>query len=286
MPTESTADEYRRTSQAFWQKMATNWEQHDGVIREATRPVSEWLVAQVDPQPGQTLLDLAAGAGETGFLAVERLGPDGRLISSDFAPNMVEVAQKRAAERGIVNADFRVLDAEQLALEDMSVDAVVCRFGYMLVADPALALRETRRVLRTGGRLAFSVWAGPQHNPWMTIPGSVMVQRGHMPPPAAPDAAATPGMFSLGDPQRITTLVEQAGFAPAIEQLPITLHFADADELWAFVSQAQGAIALLIAKLDEQERGIIRAAIEERAADFLVDGAYALPGMSLNVSAS
>lgn len=150
------------------------------VLWEATRPVSEWLVDRLAAQPGQTILELAAGAGETGFLAAARLGDQGRLISSDFAPQMVESATRVAAELGVTNAEFRVLDAERLELDDASVDGVICRFGYMLMAEPGRALRESRRVLRDAGRLVFSVFGEPQRNPWMTVARRVMVERGHL----------------------------------------------------------------------------------------------------------
>jgi ubiquinone/menaquinone biosynthesis C-methylase UbiE len=132
---------------------------------EIDREVSEWLVERVDPRPGQTLLELAAGTGETGFLAADRLGQDGRLISSDFSPQMARAAERVAAELGILNADFRVLDAERIELDDASVDGVFCRFSYMLVGEPLQALRETRRVLRPGGSVAFSTWGEGTRNP-------------------------------------------------------------------------------------------------------------------------
>jgi ubiquinone/menaquinone biosynthesis C-methylase UbiE len=88
-----------------------------------------------------------------------------RLISSDFSPTMLDEARKRGAERGIENVEYEVIDAVKIELEDDSVDGVLCRFGYMLMHDAEAALAETRRVLRPGGRVAFSVWASPERNP-------------------------------------------------------------------------------------------------------------------------
>jgi ubiquinone/menaquinone biosynthesis C-methylase UbiE len=110
---------------------------------------------------------------------------------------MVESAARVAAELGITNAQFRVLDAECLELDDGSVDGVICRFGYMLMAEPSRALHESRRVLRDDGRLVFSVFGEPERNPWMTLAQEVMVERGHFPPPD-PDE---PGLLSLGSPE-------------------------------------------------------------------------------------
>jgi SAM-dependent methyltransferase len=273
---------YRHRSYELWQHMAGGWERGRAVLWETTRPVSEWLVDRLALQPGQTILELAAGAGETGFLAARRLGDHGRLISSDFAPRMVETARRVADELGITNAEFRVLDAERLELEDASVDGAICRFGYMLMADPGRALRETRRVIRRGGRLAFSVFGEPERNPWMTVARGVMVERGHLPPPD-PDE---PGLFSLRDPDRIGALLTGARFAHSeVEEMAIAFRFDDADSLWTYTSELQGPIALAIAKLDDEQGQLVRPAIEEGYATFRKNGGYELPGLVLNVLA-
>ena len=168
-------DEYRRTSRDIWERMAPGWEDRRDWVWEASRSVGEWMVDRLCPQRGQTLLELAAGAGDTGFAAVARLGGDGRLISTDFSSRMIQAAQRRAAELGLDNVEFRAMDAERMDLGDDSVDGVLCRWGYMLMADPQTALRETRRVLRDKGRLVFSVWAAPEHNLWASVPARVLV---------------------------------------------------------------------------------------------------------------
>jgi ubiquinone/menaquinone biosynthesis C-methylase UbiE len=271
----------RRTRYEEWQEMAPRWERGRELLWESTRPVSEWLVARLDAQPGQTILDLAAGTGETGFLAAGRLGPGGRLISSDLSPGMVEAAERVAAVLGVVNAEFRVLDAEHLELEDDAVDGVLCRFGYILRGDPPPALREIRRVLRPGGRLAFSAWAERERNPWMTVPSEVMAERGHL----GPRTAAEIRLSERRNPEAIAGLVREAGFAePEIEEMPVAYRFADAEELWYFVSELRGPVALALDRLDEAERAAVRRGIEARATP-VPGGGYELGGISLNVVA-
>ncbi len=275
-------DEYKHRSYELWQQMASRWEQGRDVLWATFRPTSEWLVDRVALEPGQTLLDLAAGTGETGFLAAGRLGDRGRLICSDFAPEMIEAARRTAEALGISNVEFKVLDAERLKLANASVDAVVCRFGYMLMRDPGVALRETRRVLRGGGRLAFSVFGEPQDNPWMTVARDVMARRGHLPPPDP----AEPGLFSLSDPKRLRALLTEADFAGSqIQEMTVDFRFADADALWGYTSELQGPIALAIARLDDDERMAVRAAIEDGFAGFRTSDGYELPGRVLNVLA-
>ena len=186
---------YRETSLQTWDEMAPGWEDRREWLLSITGPINEWLVEQGDPQPGQTILDVAAGTGDLGFLAAERVGESGKVLCTDFSSEMVEAARRNGERRGLSNVEYRVLDAEQMDFEDDSVDGVLSRWSYMLMADPAAALRETRRVLRDGGTLAFAVWQTPDRNPWAAIPGMTLVQRGHMPPPEP----GAPGMFAMGE---------------------------------------------------------------------------------------
>jgi ubiquinone/menaquinone biosynthesis C-methylase UbiE len=274
--------ERRRRSLELWQRMAAPWERRRELSWRFTRPVSEWLVDRVDAKPGETILELAAGTGETGFLAARRIGSKGRLISSDFAPEMVRAAERVASELGIANVEFRVLDAERLELDDASADAVLCRFSFMLIDDPLRALSETRRVLRPGGRLAFSTWGAPARNPWMTLPASLMIERGLM----EPFSSEGPGVFSMPDADTVVPLLRKTGFDEIeIEEMELGWRFDGPDELWTLVSELQGPIALAIATLADEERRAVRATLERRAAEFATEGGYELPGLSLNIVA-
>ena len=176
-----------------------------------------------------------------------------------------------------------MLDAERIALDDDAVDGVLCRWGYMLMADPAAALAETRRVLRQGGRLACAVFSGPEENPWAALPARVLEERGHMPPAGG----SGPGILALADHPRLRVLLAGAGLSePRIDRVPLTWRFADPGDYWAYLTEAAGAIAMVLARLDDAERARVRALIAEGAAPFAGDGGIALPGVSLVVSAS
>jgi ubiquinone/menaquinone biosynthesis C-methylase UbiE len=108
------------------------------------------MLRELAPREGDTVLELAAGVGETGFDAAALIGERGRLISTELSPAMLDAARRRGAERGIHNVEYRVVDAERNELDGDSVDGVLCRFGYMLMADPAAALAETRRARGLG----------------------------------------------------------------------------------------------------------------------------------------
>jgi SAM-dependent methyltransferase len=276
-------EEYRRTSLENWQTMAAGWERRRADIEKFARPVTEWLVRAIDPQPGDTVLELAAGPGDVGYAAVPLLGAEGRLISSDFSSEMVEVARRRAGELGLERVENRVLDALEIALEDDSVDGVLCRFGYMLMPDPERAVGETRRVLRPGGRLALAVWSTPERNPWISIAGRILAGLGLAPPPA-PDE---PGMFVLADEQRLRGLLEDAGFeVERIEEIPLLLEYDDVDDYVSAARETGGMFARLWSAATDEQREAIRAGLVEGFVPFAVDGGYELPAVAVGAAAS
>src|SRR5919112_1007976 len=273
--------DYSRASHAVWEAMAPGWDERHAYLEEIARPVTDRMLERLDPSPGDGILELAAGTGVAGFSAAALVGPTGRVIVSDFADAMVEVASRRARELGLDNVECRVLDAENLDLPDGSVDGVICRWGYMLMADPAAALRETRRVLRAGGRVACAVFAGPEQNPWVALPSRVLQQRGHIPPPEA----GAPGILALADSDRLRRLFTEAGFAePAIEAVPFGFRFAGIDDYWEFLNDAAGAIAMVLGRLDQEERERIRGEIAAQLGPFGSSGEIEFPATSLVVS--
>lgn len=275
--------EFRRAAHNVWEAMAPGWDERHTYFEEMARPVTERMLERLEPAHGETILELAAGTGVVGFAAAALVGPNGRVIVSDFSQAMAEVAQRRAEELGLENVECRLLDAERLELPDDAVDGVLCRWGYMLMADPAAALAETRRVLRPGGRLSSAVFAGPDQNPWAALPSQVLREHGHMP---AADAGA-PGILALADRDRLGHLFAEAGFAqPRIEEVAFTLRFADPDDYWAFLTEAAGAIAMVLARLDDDEREHVRRQTTEQVARFRRPEAIVLPAVSLVASAS
>jgi SAM-dependent methyltransferase len=276
-------DTYREQSLETWGLMAPGWEARREWLMGITGLVNNWLVEKVDPQPGQTVLEVAAGTGDLGFLVAQRIGEGGRVISSDFSPEMVDVARRQGEARGVSNVEYRVLDAESMDLEDDSVDAVVCRWGYMLMADPAAALRETRRVLRDGGQLAFAVWMTPDRNPWAALPGMTIVERGHMPPPEP----GAPGIFGMGDPDRIRKLVAEGGFGePQLEEITFEFHYPDADDAWDALVRLAGPLARVVRALPEDEQRATREAIIQKMEPYRQsDGSYVEPAATWGVLA-
>ncbi len=271
-------DEYRAASRERWAAVAGGWGTHRRVMQGAAEPVSQWMVEAITPQPGHRVLELAAGPGDTGFLAAELIAPGGTLISSDAVPEMVDQARARATELGVTNVEFATIDAEWIDLATADVDGVLARWCYMLLADPATALRETRRVLRPGGRLALAAWARPEDNPWAAVPAGELVAIGAVEPPDLDQ----PNMFAFRDPQQIVELLENAGFEDiVVEQIPISFSFASLDDWWDVQLDLSTSLSRGVGALTPAQRDDLRDAIDARLQQHVADdGSVVLPGLT------
>jgi ubiquinone/menaquinone biosynthesis C-methylase UbiE len=277
--TTATIEEQRAAMLQIAEAIAPTWERRRADIEKVATPVREWMLRALGAREGDTVLELAAGVGDTGFEAAAMLGETGRLITSDFSPAMLDAARRRGVELGLENVDYRVIDAQRIELADDSVDGVLCRLGYMLMPDPAAAFAETRRVLRPGGRLALAVWGAMERNPWIAIPAISLAQRGHIPPPDPPPA---PGPFSMASPERLESLLRDAGFGDVrTEELEGRFVFADADEYLGLIADTSGPIGLALQGLGHADRSVVRADVEDSLGRFAADGGYALPCVAL-----
>ncbi len=281
------ANAHREASLAGWEAAAPGWTRRQEAIRRLGAPVSAWMLDAVSLQPGERVLELAAGLGETGMLAAKQVAPMGGVIVSDQADAMLVGARARAAELGLSNIEFQVLGAEWIDLPLASIDAVLCRWGYMLLADPPAALAETRRVLRPGGRVALAVWDSVQHNPWALLPTLELIERGLTSPPGG-RARQEPGPFALGDPERVRELLSHAGFAEIeVQSLDVVQRHDSFDIFWETTLDISHAFHDAVLSRPEPEIVEIRAGLASRLELFLgPDGTLSIPGRTLVASAS
>jgi SAM-dependent methyltransferase len=244
--------------------------------------VTEWLINALAVRAGETVLELAAGAGAVGFELFAR-HPGVRLISTDVSPATLDVARRAAARRGLSGIEFHVVDAQRMDIASASADAVICRWGYMLMEDPTAAFRETARVLRLDGRLALSVWGDPARNPWTTIDADVCARLGYV-PPAPPTAPG--GIFSLADPARLRWLVEESGLeVRRLEPVPVMWPYASEDDYVAIEIGEIGRRAEYLHGLPHADQRRALSFVGELLEPYRTDTGYLVPGETLNVLA-
>ena len=277
-------DQQRATSREAWEQAAAGWGRVADRVRDWAIELSATMVDALALQPGQRVLELAAGPGDTGFMAAELVAPGGTLICSDGAEAMLEVARQRAAAQGVSNVEFRLLDLEWIDLPTADVDAVLCRWGIMLVVDPEAAAHEIRRVLKPGGRAALAVWDEPARNPWTTVAADALIELGLAEPPD-PDE---PGMFTLAGDGVLRELLESAGLLDVkVRAITLERRADGVDQYLAETLAMSSRFRSVYRELDLDTQLEVRRRIARDVRPFAAaDGSLALPGSSLVASAS
>lgn len=160
-------------------------------------------------QPGEHVLDVGCGCGQTSLQLALQVGPDGSVTGIDISQPMLARARERQREAGVKNLEFLWADAQTQVFEPQRFDLIFSRFGVMFFDDPPAAFRNLRAALRPAGRLCFICWQALERNDWVRVPLRAAAQYVELPPPPAPGA---PGPFALSDPERVRTILAAAGF--------------------------------------------------------------------------
>lgn len=263
---------------AEWEGVAEGWRRHGVAIDDRTLPVRARMRSLLAARSGDTVLELAAGLGALSRELAEDVAPDGRVVCSDVSEGMLSGARDHAPSRGLI--DFRVLDAQDIAMEDDAVDGVACKFGLMLLPDPARAAVECRRVLRPDGRLVAATWGPPEDNLWIATFGAAMLAHGHA---LAGDPMEPGGIFSLSTPNRLEALLSAAGFMDVeVDRVAVDERHVSFDDYWQRRVDTSGPLTAILHRLDDEEVTAIRNTCEEFASHLRQpDGTYAFPGRAL-----
>ncbi len=245
-----------------------------------SRPVTAWLVRQINPGPGEVILELLAGTGDTGFVAASFLGPNGKLICSDRSTEALDIARMRAKELGINNVEFKVLNPEKIELPDNSVDATICKWG-ITSTNYKETLRESRRVLRTGGRLALAVWGDPIKNPWISLVHNLLIGKGFIPKSSFPD------IFNLSNRDSLKEALTESGFLTLeMSSMETKLRFPDKETYWQVITRLGGDYSGFISTLREDALLELRDLIYQIVEPYkLPDSSYEFSAQSINVLA-
>jgi ubiquinone/menaquinone biosynthesis C-methylase UbiE len=255
----------RRVQRYGWDLAAPDYE---ALWQRQLAPLRAALLQAAAPGRGDCVLDVACGTGLVAFEAARAVGPAGRVLGVDLSGRMVEAAGRVRAALDLANVDFERMDAEALDLADASVDLVLCALGLMYLPDPAAALREMRRVLRPGGRIALAVWGERAHCGWAELFAIVQDEV---------RSEVCPLFFRLGAPGALERACAAAGFAVhETRTLRAPLAYADADEACR-AAFAGGPVALAWSRFDAATRARVVARYARSIDAWRCDAGYAVP---------
>ncbi|MDQ1743614.1 MAG: hypothetical protein QOE23_1953 [Pseudonocardiales bacterium] len=271
-----SAGEILQAQRARWAGLSARWDTWGPTILDQLRPVGAAIIEGLDIADDQRHLEVAAGTGEPG-LSVAKLAPRGSVMLTDLAPEMLEVATRRAREQGLGNVEARVCSADDLPFDDATFDSVSVRFGYMFFPDPARATAEFARVLRPGGRLCSAVWVEPENNPWTTILTRAIATEVALAPPD-PDG---PNMFRCAAAGYVSALYRDAGLRDVAEwDVGLELVTRSPEQYWEMMSGHLSLAADALQQVDEPARERIRTRVIATASTFEKDGRVRVPGVA------
>jgi SAM-dependent methyltransferase len=203
MPPEANAEQIE-----YWNEQAgARWAEGQEDLDRWIEPLGLEAMGHAKVQPGESVIDIGCGCGQTSLELARRVGASGSVLGIDISEPMLARARERA--ESTPNLAFLRADAQTHAFEPASADLLFSRFGVMFFEDPGAAFANLRRSLRPGGRLTFLCWQGMEHNPWMREPLRAAAQLVELPPPPPPGA---PGPMAFADSERVEGLLRDAGF--------------------------------------------------------------------------
>jgi SAM-dependent methyltransferase len=272
------AARYKNAQREQWNQDGAAWRRWTPTLERWYGAATRQMLDLARVRPGQRILDIAAGAGEPAVSAAERVGPGGYVLATDISEGIVELARQVAHERGLEQIETRVMDGENLDLPDAGFDAVLCRLGLMYMPHPVTALREWRRVLKPGGRVAVAVFSTPDRNPWGAVPASIIRRRAQLPPPVA----GQPGPFSLGGAGVLEGLLRDAGYAEVeVRAVPVPHGAARAADFVQVAREAFGGFNAMMAALPVPERESVWNEVEAAMRSFESPQGFEAPGECL-----
>ena len=252
---ETKTNDISIAQKATWNKFSPGWKKWDETVIKFLAPQGAAIIDHLAPHSAQRILDIAAGTGEPG-LRIAAMLSGGKVVITDLAEGMLQVAAEKAARSGLTNVEFKEADANALPFADNSFDAVSCRLGYMFFPDMEQAAREMARVLKPGGRIATTVWAEPEKNFFVTC--TMQAINKHI--PTLPPPPGAPGIFRCAQPGTISALFTAAGLKNVSERdVPCPMPVSTPEQYWDWQTEVAAPVVAALSGADATTVAKVRA---------------------------
>lgn len=251
---ELEIEQIRDQQKETWNKFSPGWKKWDELTMDFLKPMGDEIIRLLNLKNDAIVLDVAAGTGEPGLTIASHLN-GGKVILTDLAEGMLEVAQENAKKRGLKNFETIVCDVSELPFPDNTFDAISCRFGFMFFPDMQLAIKEITRVLKPEGKIATAVWNIPEKNFWVTATMGTISKNIQIPPPLP----GSPGMFRCSKAGFMSDLFSQAGLKNISEnEVPGKLNCKTTDVYWSLMNDVAAPVVAALSKADDAMRQKIK----------------------------
>jgi ubiquinone/menaquinone biosynthesis C-methylase UbiE len=278
-PSDSQTDKVLRE----WRESAGYWQKHADTIHSMFAPVTQALIDDAAIMEGETVLDVAGGAGEPSLTIAEIVGPTGSVTYTDAAPEMVAAAQVEAQRRGLTRVLFRQCAADSLPFENNSFDAAVSRMGIMFFPDPLAALREMLRVTKREGVTSFAVWGKSELNPFFHAITNVVTRYCEVQTEADPNARDA---FRFAEPGSLAGILKDAGAVHVKERVlkfDITAPISPA-QFWELRGETSGTLREKLATLSPLQANSLANEAQEAVREYFSNNQMSIPAQMIIVA--
>jgi SAM-dependent methyltransferase len=260
---------------AYWNgPTGEKWAKYQSEMDRNLTDATIGLLKLAAPQPGERVLDIGCGAGETSWRIAETVGPGGAVLGVDISQPLLAQARGRAHAK---NVRFEEADASTYSFKP-DYDLIFSRFGVMFFGDPVAAFANIRKAAANEARLAFVCWRPVAENEWTVLPMAAAKPLLPEQPPADPLA---PGPFAFADPERVKTILTQAGFCDVkIEKLDGVMDLGSSAEHAGFQMTNLGPVSRALRDVDDATRAKVLAAVTDAFAKFQKPGQTIAPGIA------
>ncbi|UOK42340.1 MULTISPECIES: class I SAM-dependent methyltransferase [Flavobacterium] len=274
---EQQLEQIREQQKASWNKFSPGWKKWDDLTMDFLKPMGDEIIRLLNVKNNDIVLDIATGTGEPGLTIASKLN-GGKVILTDLAEDMLEIARENASLRGIKNIETVVCDVCELPFPDNTFDAISCRFGFMFFPDMELAAKEMVRVLKPGGKIATSVWNIPEKNFWITaMMGTIHKNMELRPPPPG-----LPGMFRCAKEGMMTDLLSQSGLKNVSQNEVLgKLNSKTADNYWNMITEIAAPVVAALASADDAMKAKIKQEVYDLVNQKYPDGNVVIDASSI-----